>query len=624
MKIKGENWNYPYILFGDNFIPIAVLLLIMIAISYIIILKIFCTRSKRNHVVKSKNIKDFFWGLITYGVVIVLLFAFAETDSQYILHKILVSSANALRQIDSFIYTLLLVLLLRGVCFKNHWTYYNRSKKYISYVNCVELCIVIFIQENVGEKGYMQLKVRFVIVGMIALINILLKDIEVENCSVNNSPMEDEKLFEVRQLQLEEIFAKIRTHNGEDQMTIFISDKWGGGKTFFMRKLFEELEKTKRLYPIWINMSDFNESEAVVRQILRKIHDVLAENDYYMGVSSEFEKYLQAILDIILDESIVSITKTRFDAFTKNELDESKTLSEISGEFSNILGEDRIIVLIDDVDRCTDEMIAQVVKLFSEILFLPKSIIIFAGDYKYLLGKKEFKNGFFDKYFMYNYNLKSVSYSFLMEYYQERYKNCELSNLPYILDVPKEVRKMVNFLKSVCQEQKKIQIDDQIQGEMRKRVEEESMALENNLETAIVKLEKSLSNPRRVIRIYNEIYDQLLRLNKIVKVEQIRRDILETKLREVIFPGILFYSFARTICIEHFWNICAEDFVDFEEDIQDMLSKINKTCDSETDEDLVYMLLVYYFFSTKRYNIIKQLDSISRYYKTFDIKILFL
>lgn len=44
--------------------------------------------------------------------------------------------------------------------------------------------------------------------------------------------MEDEKLFEVRQLQLEEIFAKIRTHNGEDQMTIFISDKWGGGKTF--------------------------------------------------------------------------------------------------------------------------------------------------------------------------------------------------------------------------------------------------------------------------------------------------------------------------------------------------------------------------------------------------------
>lgn len=54
-------------------------------------------------------------------------------------------------------------------------------------MNCVELCIVIFIQENVGEKGYMQLKVRFVIVGMIALINILLKDIEVENCSVNNS-----------------------------------------------------------------------------------------------------------------------------------------------------------------------------------------------------------------------------------------------------------------------------------------------------------------------------------------------------------------------------------------------------------------------------------------------------
>ena len=86
------------------------------------------------------------------------------------------------------------------------------------------------------------------------------------------------------------------------------------------------------------------------------------------------------------------------------------SLTESLEEFSQMLGDNKIIIIIDDMDRCTDSTINAALKLFSEIIMLPKSIMVFVGDYEQLLKKPGFGNSYFDKYFMYNYNLKTVSY----------------------------------------------------------------------------------------------------------------------------------------------------------------------------------------------------------------------
>lgn len=69
---------------------------------------------------------------------------------------------------------------------------------------------------------------------VLILINSVLENVKVID-SISNSfdGHNSEELFEVRKLQQEEIYRKIVDHTGEGQMTIFISDEWGGGKSFY-------------------------------------------------------------------------------------------------------------------------------------------------------------------------------------------------------------------------------------------------------------------------------------------------------------------------------------------------------------------------------------------------------
>lgn len=618
-----EWWSYPYVFFWGNYIPIAILLLFVQVVEIIIGSKI---QKKYNigYIRCSEAMPDqtrkFIFSLSKYGILVILLAAFAQTNPDYNLHRVFVGCARNLRQIDSFAYAILFFMFIRGSQFKNCHTYYNKLLKYVLYLNYVEMFIMIFSGSNEEGKGYITLKVQVAMTCVLILINSVLENVKVID-SISNSfdGHNSEELFEVRKLQQEEIYRKIVDHTGEGQMTIFISDEWGGGKSFFMERLSDRLEKTEGFYPIWININEFSEKETFIKQILHMIYVTLTENNYYVGHSSEFEIYLHAILNNVLDEPMSQIFVEKFETLSKGKLEQSKTLTEICKDFSEMLGGDRIVIMVDDMDRCTEKMIAEAVKVFSEILFLPKSIIVFAGDYKYLLSKKEFRDGFFDKYFMRNYNLRLVPYETLFEYYQQKYRNCDLSDLPETLDVPQQIRNMIAELKGEKKEKsEKNPLDKLEQSELKRRAKKQSEALEYNLKIAVESLEMRLSNPRRVMRIYNEIYDQLIKIEKAVKDKNMNRGRLRSKLIEIVFPAILFYSLAWTVCPDCFWDICAEDFNGFTENVLQNLFKITQTEIVATKEEYIYMLLVYYFFSSD-FNNARKIVRINKYYQSPDV-----
>ena len=107
---------------------------------------------------------------------------------------------------------------------------------------------------------------------------------------------------------------------------------------------------------------------------------------------------------------------------------------------------------------------------------------------------------------MRNYNLRLVPYETLFEYYQQKYRNCDLSDLPETLDVPQQIRNMIAELKGEKKEKsEKNPLDKLEQSELKRRAKKQSEALEYNLKIAVESLEMRLSNPRRVMRIYNEI-----------------------------------------------------------------------------------------------------------------------
>lgn len=159
-----EWWSYPYVFFWGNYIPIAILLLFVQVVEIIIGSKI---QKKYNigYIRCSEAMPDqtrkFIFSLSKYGILVILLAAFAQTNPDYNLHRVFVGCARNLRQIDSFAYAILFFMFIRGSQFKNCHTYYNKLLKYVLYLNYVEMFIMIFQAVMKKEKDILHLKFKW-------------------------------------------------------------------------------------------------------------------------------------------------------------------------------------------------------------------------------------------------------------------------------------------------------------------------------------------------------------------------------------------------------------------------------------------------------------------------------
>lgn len=630
MDVDVKWWCYPYVFFRSNFIPLSVFFLcifciglsLYIILSYIIYRKVWC--------IKVEWRKQKIYQLFFYIIIVFFISAYAQTDSQYVLYQVVSKFAENIRQIDIFLYGALLILFFRGMRYRNSYTYHNRIIKYLICINTIEMITILFTQNEKGSKGYIQPFLQSIILFAIIVVNCVLQDIKFQNIAKKEIISErfisdkiqqkQETLFEERCEQLEEIYKKILTYSSDEQMTIFVSDEWGGGKTYFSRVLYEKLKQTNDYTVIWLDMNDFGETDTLIKQIFKRIQLALEEDNYYVGSSSEVEKYFDAILDVTVNKSLAKLISEHLKNSELNCIRNGISLTEMAQDFSDMLGESKIVIILDDLDRCSEETISATVKLFSDMIYFPKSIVVFAGDYKQLLNKQDFTDGFFDKYFMYNYNLNPISYMKLLTYFQGQY-NDKLDR-PIEFDIAVQVSRMISDIKVWIEKENKngiAQMPNLEKGELRKEAISQSIILVYNLEEGIKKLEKQLSNPRRIIRIFNEISDQLRIINHVINENNIENNnALKKLIEEIVFPGILFYSLARTVCIEKFWDYCSDDFIELETGIMDTLTEIN-TNKAATDEEYIYMLLVYYFFSSRFNSNRAKICKICEFYKTSDL-----
>ena len=578
-------------------------------------------KGKRHAHIQAEWKKKFLWNLVLHCVIIFMIYAFTQTDSQYVVYQIFMICAQNLRQIDGFFYTIIIVLFIWGMKFKNSHTYYNKLKDYIIYINFIEIIIILFHQYKIGEKGYLKETMQFMLVFLLIVVNCILQDVKFGICDQtlkSKKALKKDEIFEERKAQMEEIYRKIVTYNGDQQMTIFISDEWGGGKTFFAKELTEKLKTQKEYNVIWINMSDFNERETFMRQVLRQILSTLQNNNYYTGDSSETEKYLETLLNITLNENVAGLVANHFKMDAPNDEKQNQSVTEMAEEFSNMLGNDKIVIVIDDMDRCAEETITATVKFFSEIILLPKSIVVFAGDYKHLLNKKGFKDGFFDKYFMYNYNLNPIPYPVLIKYYQKQYSE-KISNE---FKVSEEIKRMLFNVKAWIKNEEEhgiAVISNLDAGVLRDYALEGSRAITDNLEIGIGELERRLSNPRKIKRIFETVYDNVKNIDELIESKLLDKETLQKELKETVYPGILFQSLVKIICAEKFWDIYVDDFSSFQDDIVNTIAKINEKHDNMMGEEYIYMLLVYYFFSSMFNQDRQRIGKITRYYQSVDV-----
>ena len=149
-------------------------------------------------------------------------------------------------------------------------------------------------------------------------------------------------LFDLRKKQLDEIVKMIKMYSQKKQLTIFISDEWGGGKTFFAKALSCEMKKA-HYNTVWIDLVDFNDQESFMKQVLNRIRTELDNNNYYTGKSSEFEKYIKTLLELSTDNKISGLFMNELKLFDEEDINSADSVSEISKQLSQMLGKELLI-----------------------------------------------------------------------------------------------------------------------------------------------------------------------------------------------------------------------------------------------------------------------------------------
>lgn len=160
-------------------------------------------------------------------------------------------------------------------------------------------------------------------------------------------------------------------------------------------------------------------------------------------------------------------------------------------------------------------------------------------------------------------------------------------------------------------------------GQMRNIAVQESIELVRNMKDGIYELERKLSNPRRVQWIFNEVYEKLSSISKVVKENEENLSNACLKLEEIVVPAIMFYSFARNLCIDQFWNMCVDDFADFSDKILETIYEMSIQNEDSNAELKVYRLLVYYYFSTRFQKNEDRSKAFKEFYVSTDVRAYF-
>lgn len=173
-----------------------------------------------------------------------------------------------------------------------------------------------------------------------------------------------------------------------DHSVVFgVSGAWGSGKTSVLNIACEALEKSgSELLVVRFNPWNYLREVDLVSALLRLLSSEIRNVNWSEKLKRNAKKFVEAIcdyseaLDIAGFKRIQSFLKVR--RKRQKELEDCKTPEQIKGEIVEILRElgIRIVVVIDDIDRLSDEKVCQVFQLVAAIADFPRVNYVLAYD----------------------------------------------------------------------------------------------------------------------------------------------------------------------------------------------------------------------------------------------------
>lgn len=248
----------------------------------------------------------------------------------------------------------------------------------------------------------------------------ILKDESIETKPNIFSPINKySKLYESRKLQAETLMRLITGNESELGCSICISAEWGSGKTSFINSVIDELksheyandnkEDKPQNYKMFIdeiriNAMELDNLESLVKYFFARIKSILKANDVYIGINSEYQELMSSMVGTIIEEKIGDFIKNKLSSNS----DYRQNLSKINNLIRTTLKNRRIVIIVDDIERCTEEKIMEFLFFTKEIAMLNQCVVIFLTDCSKLVEIEKIDEEFLEKFFNYRINLKKV------------------------------------------------------------------------------------------------------------------------------------------------------------------------------------------------------------------------
>jgi len=206
---------------------------------------------------------------------------------------------------------------------------------------------------------------------------------------------------------------------------IGLNGNYGTGKSTFIELCSKEVEKTYHtdLQVMTVNVSESESEGSIVFSIINNLIKKIFQNDYYYNteINQELINFCQIALEITVNLDKSNIIKEARESeeellniFTR---DRKALKVKYKKYFEYIVGENKLVIFLDDLDRCSPDF---AMKVLDDLRFYFKGIdnLIFVITYdkeqiesfiKSKFGKDIDHNGYLQKYFDIDYFLPSLN-----------------------------------------------------------------------------------------------------------------------------------------------------------------------------------------------------------------------
>lgn len=436
---------------------------------------------------------------------------------------------------ENFLALVLIFLTVFGVTFEG-----NVHQYFEIILKLARVFSVLFIYGNflTGLCAYSIPNILLLIIMWIILIasancTIIEKNENRTNKQSSYSPKEK---YEELSPNLKNVAKRLlNTIESETSSTysICLAGDWGIGKTSIMQgveqKLKEKIANREqkngctqkdgsviRYEFIHINALELDTADSLFLYLFSRIKQILREQGMYVGVGSTYRKFIGSAIDTITHSSLSLLLEGEI--FERNE-DYRVQKKKLSDLIAKAMHSGRIIVVVDDIERCEQKKIREYLFFVKEIASMERCISVFVTDYSRLVKQikesDENTHVFLDKFFNYTVHVTSSAVEDVMVQMQKELNQVTAeTNIPYLREanIKSTLEQFQKKLNSMVQNSSTKDQDIEVENDSNQGEREKKEAPEKE-KTTDLKNDTNNSQEEQNNRVRSEV-EQRIRLLK--------------------------------------------------------------------------------------------------------------